>query len=69
MPALDVRSQTLSVFDRRNGVGKPVFRLAPLGYEHLFCVIAPDSCEPHISDVVLRQIVASNLAQNRAANV
>ena len=30
VPALDARSQVLSIKDRRNGVGKPVFKLAPL---------------------------------------
>ena len=31
IPALDTRSHVLSIKDRRNGVGKPVFKLAPLG--------------------------------------
>ena len=31
VPALDARSQVLSFKDRRNGVGKPVFKLAPFG--------------------------------------
>ena len=31
LPALDVRSQILSIKDRRNGIGKLVFKLAPLG--------------------------------------
>ena len=30
IPALDVRSQVLSIKDRRNGVRKPVFKLASL---------------------------------------
>ena len=29
VPALDVRSQVFSIKDRRNSVGKPVFKLAP----------------------------------------
>ena len=28
LPALDARSQFLSIKDRRNGIGKPVFKLA-----------------------------------------
>ena len=28
VPALDVRAQILSIYDRRNGFGKPVFKLA-----------------------------------------
>ena len=57
VPALDVRAHVLTVFDRRNGVGKPVFRLAPLGHEKFFSVIAPNLCEPYISDALLQQIV------------
>ena len=71
VPALDFRAQVLSMYDRRNGVGKPVFRLAPFGHEQRFLVIAPDLCEPHITDDVLRQLAgeAGNPAQNRVANV
>ena len=71
VPSLDVRAQILSIYDRRNGVGKAVFILAPLGHEELFDVTAPNLCEPSISDVVLRQIIcqAGPPAQNRAANV
>ena len=44
VPALDARSQILSIKDRRNGVGKPFFKLAPLEADkdlpllHLTCV-------------------------------
>ena len=73
VPSLDVRAQVLDVYDRRNGVGKPVFRLAPLGHEQRFSVTALGLYEPHITDDVLRQLQlvceASNPAQNRAANV
>ena len=31
VPALDTRSQVLSIKDRRNGFGKPVFKLASFG--------------------------------------
>ena len=41
VPALDFREQVLNIYDRRNGVGKPVFRLAPDGHERRFNVIAP----------------------------
>ena len=63
--------KTLSIYDRRNGVGKPVFKFAPPRREQLFDITAPNLCEPSISDVVLRQIIcqASPPAQNRAANV
>ena len=36
LPALDARSQTLSIKDRRTGIGKPVFKLAPLGTGQTF---------------------------------
>ena len=40
VPALDVHSQVLSIKDRRNGVGTPVFKLVPFGngQVHLICV-------------------------------
>ena len=33
--ALDARSQNLSILDRKNGVVKLVFKLAPSSHEHL----------------------------------
>ena len=44
IPALDARSQGLSIKDLRNGVGKPVFKLAPFGSGQLFTLVAPDLC-------------------------
>ena len=41
IPALDTRSQLLSIKDRRNKVGKPVFKLAPFGSGQLFALVAP----------------------------
>ena len=35
VPALDARSQILSILDRKNGVVKLVFKLAPSSHEHL----------------------------------
>ena len=69
--ALDVRSQILSIFDRRNGAGKLVVKLAPPGHEQLFDLSAPYLCELGISDDVQRQVIcqAKLLARNRAANV
>ena len=40
IPALDSRSQILSIKDRRNGIGKPVFKLAPLGCGQTFMLVA-----------------------------
>ena len=47
------------------------FRLAPVGHEQKFNVIAPGLCASCIADDVLEQIVgdACNPAQNSAANV
>ena len=53
VPALEVRSHILSIFDRRNGVGKLVFKLAPPRHEHLLDLTASDLCEPSISVDVL----------------
>ena len=41
VPTIDFRAQVLNVYDRRIGIGKPVFKLAPIGHEQLFNVIAP----------------------------
>ena len=41
VPALDARSQVLSIKDRRTGVGKLVFKLAPFGSGQLFTLVAP----------------------------
>ena len=50
-PTIDFRSQVLNVFDRRCGIGLPVFELAPVGHERLFSVI---SCKffqfKHVTD-------------------
>ena len=45
VPSLDVRAQILSINDRRNGVGKRVFKLAPPGHDQLFVITAPNLCE------------------------
>ena len=52
-------------------MGKPVFKLAPLGNAQMFDLTAPDLCVPDIPDDVLRQVIlqASHPAQNRTANV
>ena len=57
--------------DRRNGVGKPVFKLAPFGNGQLFDLTAPHLRVPGIPDDVLQQVIsqASHLAQKRTANV
>ena len=55
VPVLDARSQVLSIKDGRNGVGKPVFKLAPLGSGQLFALIAPDLGVP---GEVLQQVIS-----------
>ena len=57
VPALDARSQGLSIEDRRNGIGKPVFKLAPFGSGQLFTLVAPDLCVPGVSSEVLQQVI------------
>ena len=58
IPALDTRSQILSIKDRRNGIGKPVFKLAPLGSRQTFTFVAPDLCVPGISPEVLHRVLS-----------
>ena len=38
---IDFRAQVLNVFDRRYGIGVPVFKFAPVGHEQLFSVSSP----------------------------
>ena len=58
VPALDTRSQVLSIKGRRNGVGKPVFKLASLGSGQTFTLVAPDLCLPGVSREVLQRILS-----------
>ena len=53
IPALDTRSQILSIKDRRKGLGKPIFKLAALGSGQTFMLVAPDLSVPGISHEVL----------------
>ena len=71
VPALNVRSQVLSIKDRRNGVGNPVFKLAPFGNGQLFDLIAPDLHVTGIPNDVLRPVIVQprHLAKNGTANV
>ena len=61
VPLLSQRS-TLAhkslVEDRRNGVGKPVFKLATYGSGQLFAFVAPDLCVPGVSNEVLQRVVS-----------
>ena len=40
VPAPDARSHVLSIKDRRNGIGKPVFKFVPFGSAQLFTLVA-----------------------------
>ena len=63
-PALDARSQVLSIKDRRNGVGKPVFKLVPFGSGQLFTLVAPDLCVPAVPGDVLRKVISQASTAN-----
>ena len=58
IPALDARSQILSVKDRRNGIGKPVFKLAPLGSGQTFMLVASDLSVPGVCPEVLQRVLS-----------
>ena len=58
IPALDSRSQILSVKDRRNGIGKPVFKFVPCGSGQTFTLVASDLSVPGISHEVLQRILS-----------
>ena len=58
IPALDARKQVLSIKDRRNGVGKPVFKLAPLGSRQTFTLVTPELSIPGVSPEVLQRVLS-----------
>ena len=58
VPALDARSQVLSVKDQRNGVGKLVIKLAPFGSGQLFALVAPDMCVLGVPGEVLQKVIS-----------
>ena len=58
VPLLDARSQVLSITDRRNGIGKPGFKLASLGSGQTFTLVAPDLCGPGVSPEVLQRVLS-----------
>ena len=58
LPALDASSQILSIKDRRNGIGKRVFKLAPLGSGQTFTLVSPDLSVPGISQEVLQRVLS-----------
>ena len=67
IPALDARSHVLSIKDRRNGVGKPVFKLASLGSGQLFTLVSPDSvCSWCFSD---GSVATCSLSSHQASGV
>ena len=68
---IDFRAKVLNVYDSRSGIGKPVFRLDPVGREQKVTIISPGLCAPHITDDVLQQVVdeASTPAQDHTAHM
>ena len=58
IPALDARSHVLSIKNRRNGVGKPVLKLASLGSGQTFTLVAPELSVPGISPKVLQRVLS-----------
>ena len=64
VPALDARSQILSIEDRRNGVGKPVFKLASFGNGQLFTLVSPDLSVPGVSPKVLQRVISQAMTAN-----
>ena len=64
VPALDARSQVLSIKDRRTGVGKPVFNLAPFGSAQLLTLVALDLFIPGIPEGVLQRVISQASTAN-----
>ena len=57
-PALDERSHVLSIKDQRNGVGKPVFKLALLGSGQTFAFATSELSVPGVSPEVLQRVLS-----------
>ena len=64
VPAFDARSQILSIEDRRNGVGKPVFKLASFGSGQLFTLVSPDLSVPGGFPEVLQRVISQSMTAN-----
>ena len=64
VPALFTRSEVLSINDRRNDFGKPVFKLALLGSWQLFTLVAPDLCVPGNTSEVLQRVISQASTAN-----
>ena len=58
IPALEARSHVFSIKDRRNGIGKPVFKLAPLGGGQTFTLVTLELSVPGISPEVLQRVLS-----------
>ena len=58
IPALDTRSHILSIKDRRNGVGKPEFKLASLGSGQTFTLVTPELSVPGVPPDVLQHVLS-----------
>ena len=58
IPALDGRSQVLSIKDRRNGIGKPVFKLASFECGQTFTLVAPELSVPGVPPEVLQRVLS-----------
>ena len=62
--APDARSQVLSIKDRRNGVGKLVFKFSSFGSGQLFTLVAPDLCVLGVPGEVLQKVICQASAAN-----
>ena len=58
IPAVDARSQVLSIKDRRNVIGKLVFKFASLGSGQLFTLVSPELSVPGVSPEVLQRVLS-----------
>ena len=58
IPALDTRSQILSIKDRRNVILKPVFKLTPLRSGQTFTLVTPELSVPGVSLDVLQRVLS-----------
>ena len=60
IPTLDARPHVVSIKDRRNGVGKPVFKLVSLGSGQTLTLVTPVLSVTGISPDVLRVLSQAN---------
>ena len=57
VPSIDYRAQVLNMYDRKNGIGMPVFRLALVGEDRMFIIVPLRVPVPGLCGETMQQII------------